>query len=542
MRTGLLALNGRWGRVFRNTALYRWSLSRDAPDKVLLSPPEHWPGDSRRGAQLVRGEFASGGDAVPLHDPVWTRDDVNGAWLEDLHGFDWLSDLQAAGGDRARHTARDLLLDWIGANPPCATLGWRVDLVGRRLANWLVRYEFVAPALDDDARRRLLRSIGTQVQHLVRAPDRAATGLGRLDVAKALIYAGLALPDGEVWARKGMAQLGGEIDAQILADGGHVSRDPGTLLAALRRLIDIRTALVATGFDVPDFLPDAIRRTVPMLRFFRHGDGRLALFNGANEESETLIDAVLGRSNVRGRPLTATAESGYQRLAAGRTLIVTDVGAPPPAGYDQRAHAGTLSFEMSAGRARIVVNCGAYPGGDGSWRQVARTTAAHSTAVIRSTNSSGVDQEGGLSRRPTEIACRREEADGASLVDASHDGYREAFGLVHRRRLYLSASGDDVRGEDTLSGEGWHDVTVRFHLHPSVRASLVQDGSAVLLRPASGAGWRFTARDGTPELQPSVYMGERGRIQRSQQITVAGSTEGGAMVLKWTLKRLPAAS
>ena len=44
----------------------------------------------------------------------------------------------------------------------------------------------------------------------------------------------------------------------------------------------------------------------PMLRFFRHGDRRLALFNDSLEEDGILIDLVLTRSETKGqRPLHA---------------------------------------------------------------------------------------------------------------------------------------------------------------------------------------------------------------------------------------------
>ena len=45
--------------------------------------------------------------------------------------------------------------------------------------------------------------------------------------------------------------------------------------------------------------------------------------------------------------------SGYERLAAGRTTIIMDCNQ-----NDNRQYAGSLSFEMSVGRDRLIVNCG----------------------------------------------------------------------------------------------------------------------------------------------------------------------------------------
>jgi uncharacterized heparinase superfamily protein len=502
MKQSITRLADRLSGTIYGSGLYRRALGRNPPDRVLMSSPEPWPGDAKRGAAIARGEFQSAGDT-------------------------------------ARRRARELIADWIAANPPCRGMGWRPDVLGRRIANWLARYEFYGASADGDFQGRLLESLGEQCHHLGRVAASVRPGLGRVLAAKGLIYSGLSLPDGEGRRARGLALLDAILAEQILPDGGHRSRDPSTHLAVLRHLIDIRAALVAADREVPETLPAAIGDMAAMVRFFRHGDGRLVLFNGSNEEADWFVDAVLTRGDRRGKPSSAAAHSGYHRLACGRTLIVVDTGAPAPPGYDRVAHAGTLSFEMSVGRERLIVNCGAYRGGDGSWRGVARATAAHSTVVVHNTNSSGVLAEGGLSRRPREVTCRREEADGAILLDASHDGYLEGLGLVHRRRLYLSAAGDDVRGEDTLSGSGRHDFAARFHLHPSVRASLVHDGSTVLLRMPGGDGWRFACDGALPELAPTVYMGERGRVQRGEQIVVAGTTDGNGARVRWTLKRVP---
>ena len=69
-------------------------------------------------------------------------------------------------------------------------------------------------------------------------------------------------------------------------------------------------------------------------------------------------------------------------------MLIVDCGAPPPPGVDRYAHAGTLSMELSVGRDRMIVNCGALPAGRPEWRDATRATAAHSTLVIADTNSS----------------------------------------------------------------------------------------------------------------------------------------------------------
>ena len=65
---------------------------------------------------------------------------------------------------------------------------------------------------------------------------------------------------------------------------------PAIELSLLRHLIDIRSALRDAKEDVSHALQTAIDKTAPMVRFFRHGDGGLALFNGSDEDEGWLID------------------------------------------------------------------------------------------------------------------------------------------------------------------------------------------------------------------------------------------------------------
>jgi uncharacterized heparinase superfamily protein len=80
--------------------------------------------------------------------------------------------------------------------------------------------------------------------------------------------------------------------------------------------------------------------------------------------------------------------------------------------------------------------------------------------------------------------------------------------------------------------------TLRFHLHPAVRTSLVQNGAAILLRLA-GSGWRFRAAGAsTLSLEESVYQGARGEPRRSEQIVIHGQLAPEGVTVKWALRRV----
>ena len=275
-----------------------------------------------------------------------------------------------------------------------------------------------------------------------------------------------------------------------------------------------------------------------MLRFFRHGDRRLALFNDSLEEDGVLIDLVLTRSEAKGRPPSHAPHTGFDRLQAFKSLVLIDTGKPPPRGFDDHAHAGTLSFELSHERERIIVNCGAYRGPKPNWWRVARASAAHSVLVVADTNSVEIKAGGSLGRSPASVTRERAEHEGQQWVSATHDGYRERFGLIYSRQLFLSADGEDLRGEDRVTGLPGAAYAVRFHLHPSVQASLAHDTSAALLRCPSGSVWRLRVAGAEMSLGESIYLGS-GEARKTQQLVLSGTVPAGGATVRWAIRREP---
>jgi uncharacterized heparinase superfamily protein len=475
---------------------------------------------------------AEAGGAAP-----WDESGATEAWRAAFHEFGFLRDLRTLGGEGARAAARRLIDEWIDQEASLRSVSWRPEVLAQRLSLWLTQAEFLCTSATGDFKARFHASLARQANYLARVAALATEGAAEIAVHKALVYACLSLPGARRRLARWNDSLARCISEQILADGGHIERNPEAHLVVLRDLVDIRANLRGAQEEVPNAVQVAIDRMAPMLRFWRHGDGRLALFNGGTESRDWMIDMVLTHADARGKPLSAAPHSGFQRLNAHRTLVIMDVGGPPPPGFDSRAHAGALAFELSVGRERLVVNCGAYSGPNPSWRAASRTTAAHSTLVVEDVNSAELLPSGGIGTRPSHVAGSRRESDGNLWVDAEHNGYVRSFGLVHKRRLFLSAGGDDLRGEDTLEGAGHRKFAVRFHLHPDVKASSVQGGASVLLRTPSGQGWRMRASGGVTTLQESAYLGG-GEPRRTDQIVVSAATRGEGAQIKWAFSRV----
>ena len=559
---------------FYGTWVYGQTLRGPMPDHMLHYPRELRPGRASRADAMFQGRwFLPGGQVrAPGGSSPFAADPPSLTWAEELHGFAWLRHFSAANaqnnGSAAREYARKLMSEWIEVEGRWHPVAWRPHVIGRRIISLVSNGPLIIDGSELVYRSTLLRNMARQARHLARTAHRAPDGAPRITAAMGLAFSGLCLSEGHRRLDKGLKLLCHELDRQILPDGGHVSRNPSAQLSILLDLLMLRDSLRDRHMNVPKPIRDAIDRMTPMLRFFRHGDGRLALFNGANEGPEGAIDAALDRDDAKGRPFGFAPHSGYQRLAAGPANIVVDTGRPPPGPFSHDAHAGCLSLEMSAGRARMIVNCGAPRVLGPDWEAASRATAAHSTLVLADTSSARM-LRGRLSRRllgarimegPTHIENRRNENEAGIWLEAAHDGYAADFGLIHRRRLYLSGSGEDLRGEDLLEPltppirkwpwqpRFWRkppedpSYAVRFHIHPDARVSLAHDRSNVLVLLPNGDGWQFRARvaegDCLIDIEESVYLGSGDTTRRAEQIVVSGEVFRGEAKVNWAWRRL----
>ena len=421
-------------RLF-GSRIYDFSL-KGAASLNVRALPVSIPGDREKGAAFAVGEIASILEAI---------DSRHGR--RDVHCFDWLPALAASGLGTAPDLARGLTDAWIRNFGSWNSDAWQCDILSERITNWLLYHGFLMTGETGAFSPSFYTALSRQVIHLQRALRLGARPSNGLAAAKGLIHAGAGINGYADALRLGLKVLSRSTETEILPDGCHLSRNPSLQLSSLATLLQVREVLIDSHIPPSDLLNNAIDRMVPMLRAFRHGDGRLAVFNGSNESERKPIDAVINKSGNRGRAVVNARYGGYQRLKCKNTLVIVDAGptnsGPEPAG----GHASALAFELSVGKNRVVVNCGQTTGG-GPLREMLRGTAAHSTVTIGARNSSELVHGGGYGdrrSRPTESV--RREIDGNVLVELEHDGYLQPYGVLHRRSLYLSADGYDLRGE-----------------------------------------------------------------------------------------------
>ena len=534
----------------RSNLLYRRMLRGPLADHFVFHPWDAAPRRLEDADALLRGRFRFHGVHLDVPDGVSVFDltPPSPEWQAALHAFDWLPPLSSAGGDNARRLATNLIGQWIRRYGAYSEPTWSPHVMAQRLTAIFCHGRLVVQNSEMTWRSRLFVSLREQCKVLERISAEAPDGLPRLESAAALALSAFCLDDSPRRRQTGLARLEQEIERQVLPDGGHVSRSPELLLQAYRQLVMVMEGLNAVGEEPPHTLRNAHDRMAPMLRFFRHGDGALALLNGGGESDAKMIAGLLSRDEVRGQPFHHARHSGYQRLGAGRSLCLIDCGKTPPGAFALEAHAGCGAFELSSGNDRIVVNCGTGGQANQAWDLALRATAAHSTVTVADTSSAQILPPGiardllgpRLLDGPLEVFSRRSETAQGWTVDMSHDAYAAQFGIRHERQITLSPQGLMVTGRDRLvceksRGPG-RNFAVRFHIHPDVRVSRL-DGGGILLKLPGGEGWRFRAGGGQLEVEESVYLGAD-MVRRTEQLVINGSIKDSPAEIAWVFEQV----
>ena len=563
-RAKLSVLIGR--RAFRSLLgrinahpLLRWRFASAKTDRLVIAPQDLRTADATRASEIYAGRFAFAGKVVICDSrSPFEMTPPSEEWAATLLGFVWLRHLRAADSAITRANARSLIDDWINLQGGGHSTGWRSDILSRRVICWLSQAPFVLQDADARFYRRFIRSLSRQVRYLRGTLNESRDGLPRLQAVIALNYATLCMQGQSVYLRANVRRLGDELRKQILPDGGHVSRNPGALIEVLADLLPLRQLFSARQLQPPQALNNAIDRSMPMLRFFRHGDGNFAQFNGMGPTPVDLLATVLAYDDARGTPVSNAPHSGYQRIDAGQTALLMDTGRPPPPVLSQEAHASCLSFELSWKQHRLVINCGLPAVNKENWRQVARATSAHSTVTLNDRSSCRF-LESGAARRllggtpiiagPRSIGIEREPLPGAVMLRASHDGYANDCGVIHTRAIRLSTDGSTLDGEDSFTpadGRGYparagDEYAIRFHLHPAIKASRLADGRGVILLLHHRELWTFATLADTVEIEESVFLAGPDGPRRTVQIVIYGHV-GRQAAVRWSFRHTPPAA
>jgi uncharacterized heparinase superfamily protein len=538
---------------------------RDVP----LGDTPDWHADAIHKRRTPRVHWA----AVPFLDPAFGDHKI--IWEPNRHQY-WLTlgvAFWLTGDPRYRAAFIAHLGSWLRENPPLIGVNWASMLeLAFRTMSWTWAVEFFAAGGEEDDTPwlvDLLLSMDRQLTHVAHNLSRYFSPNTHLSGEALALYAvSTALPElrrSEARITEGRTVLLGEIDRQVLPDGGHVelsahyhryttdfyllalmvARSAGDTAAAafenashrlaayLRTMADDRGILPLIGDDDGGQLfrfSGRVRADAsPTLGVAATllADGSLAVAQASDD-----VYWILGRRPAGVAPHDAPSpwpsrvlrESGYlvSRTPEGGHLVF-DAG---PHGFlnGGHAHADALSLALSVGGEPVFVDPGTASYSDPVLRDRFRSSHMHNTLTIDGRDHA--EPKGPFHWRSQADArfLVARTAPGLDFAVGSHDGYRSA----RHMRAVVAIHGTGWLVVDRIVSGGRLVADTWWHLHPAWRAA-IRDGAVTL---TNAAGRRLAFASTAEELalldEPDVatFAPEYGRIERSTTIRATRSGTG----------------
>ncbi|MBN9565896.1 MAG: heparinase II/III family protein [Alphaproteobacteria bacterium] len=491
-----------------------------------------WPGNYKEGQQLYNGRFAYWGEEIEFNSHnFWRHQGLTQPFMGILHSFEWLRALRSLTFPEARGIARTYIKDWIHNNHGWHPIVWSPDIVGQRLSSWASLFDFFGSSADDDFLELFQTSFSRQLRYLDLICLFRPPHMLDIQVFKGLIISKIALGQPIFVTLRSLETY---LSLNLYADGSHKNRSPMAQLMILRDLIDIRMCLKARGIVPSNKLSQALSQLADIVRFFRLGDGGLAVFQNSFEGSPSLIDLILSQSDFSKQTIEHLDEGGFFKINQGKTMLVFDIGSPlvQPKLMDDR-----LSFEFSYGDKRIITN-GTKPFQVTSqMSQPIATTSLSSTVLFFDARNRIIQDLQAPSTIDSSLWTLVE--DKQAVLSSEWSQKIGSNRLRHQRALTLINNGTEIRCEEHLRGAENGSALIRLNFHPSLKGSLNKDSSTIILCQDDGRKWRLNSGKGYElGLHRGYYYGIDNQELFCPQAVIKVRFKETQMVVKWTLRLL----
>jgi len=482
-----------------------WERSVERAPRITVPPPPNIMAAAE--AAVARCVDLLGSGQVDLGKPIdWLRDPTTGVRWErgyaprmpylrtgvadvklpwEISRFQWLLPAGQAylltRDERYARAVRDIVDEWIAANPYAETVNWAVTMeVALRIIAWswflgaLGRSESWSAA---GFRSRFLRALWLHGDYTRRHLERSDVNGNHLTAdAAGLLFAG-HLFDTPAWAAEGWALLRDELPRQVCADGVDFEAS-----AAYHRLVGELFALPMLyreqlGLPVPDSYRSRVAAMARVTVALTGPDGLAPLWGDSDDARALPLDGRPPRDHrgfpeLVGAPGTSAASAAFPHggiyiLAAGDDHIFIDCGPVGLAGRGGHGHNDCLSFEAVLAGTRVITDSGSYVyTRNPEARNRFRATDAHNTPRI--------DREE-QNRIPESLWMLRDDAKPEPLLveqlrfRGSHTGYlRLAAPVRPIRTIALDPESHALAVFDRFDGCGDHLVEIPYHFAASL--------------------------------------------------------------------------
>ncbi|MGE0751914.1 MAG: heparinase II/III family protein [Variibacter sp.] len=484
---------------------------------TALGFPIDWSFDYRVKMGWPRG-FARAIDYVNADRPS----DVKVPW--EISRLQWLIPAGQAyvltGDERYAVAAREILSEWIAANPLAYSVNWSCTMeAAMRVFTWAWLFHVFARSAawsDADFRWRFLAALYLHGDFTRRHIEKSDINGNHYtaDLA-ALVMAGLffgAVGEAPRWAKEGWDGLVAELPRQVFPDGVDFEAS-----CAYHRLVFELFAWPALfrrrlGLEIPEAYLERVQQMARFTASYSRDDGTSPLWGDADDAralpfggqamgdhryvlgiaalglgAEDLAPVFSGpRSELvwmfgaehastlvlhaqASLPSAAFPNGGCYVIRDGGTHVFIDCGPVGLAGRGGHGHNDALSFEAWLEGVPLIVDSGSYVyTASFVARNRFRSTQSHNTPQVDGQEVNRFDPANLWSLSDdAKAVCLDWRIEPDVFFAGAHHGYR-SLGIEVRREIRFDRQTRELEISDLLGGAGEHTVTIPLHFAPGV--------------------------------------------------------------------------
>ena len=453
----------------------------------------------------------------------WQMTSLGKLWIYNLHYFDFLNSKKSKTNEESQIS---LILNWIDSNPINQGIGWEPYPISLRIVNWIkwsIHKEKDDPIIN--------KSICYQTRFLSRMIEHHISANHILANAKALIFSGLFFEGDEAdeWLKKGISLYSNEINEQILNDGAHYERTPMYHAIIMEDILDIiKMNCCFLGRIETLFIEELKAKLNKMfiwLSAMTHPNGEYSFFNDCSNDIALSEKQLIKYAESLGLLVSSNLEdshlfknSGYIVSKKNNVYLLVDVARVGPDHQPGHGHADTHSFEMSLFEKKFIVNTGVSTYETNARRKFERSTKAHNTIVINSTNSSDVWKSFRVANRAIPSIETYEITEEFIKIVASHNGYNHLKGSPTHFRTW-SLEKNKLVIEDKISGS-FINAVANFYFHPLVK---INSNNQIFFPTGESCFWKSSS--GSPIIKECKWSYGFNDLRANQLLEIPFESE-----------------
>ena len=472
-------------------------------------------------------------------DEIWEDNRISDLHYKKLHSFYWLFSIDLKS---SKKITQSIVKNWIKNNKNYKPNNWEIDILSKRVIAWISNSRLTYDESSESYKIKFNEIINKQINHLINEIDRSDLVDDKMIGCTAIIMAGLAY-NHEKFLTYGLNLLKKIITSSFNNQYYPKSRNIRQLVFYLKYFVLIRELLKESLNEIPEYLNEIIFYLGKAYNFSWGSIKESILFNGNNETDLSDFDKYLDLNKYKFKN-NSNELGGYSIFKNKNFVFSMDIGSTPEKKFSENYQSGPLSFELIYKGKKIICNSGYFQDHKHQLNKISKSTAAHSTLILNNTsactfkkNKQGqniVDR--GFKIFQTEVLSEKTNF----KIGASHNGYENEYGIIHRRIVEIYPDKNKIVGKDLLIKKKKFkssNFEIRFHLMPDTNVTKIQDNKSILIE-LENSGWKFYSSDGVIDIETGLYFGKKNIFTENQNIFISGISQKDEQEINWEIRKI----